>query len=135
MKKPIAIALLIIGGLAAVFGLSFLCMLLFAELMNFGLFIDFVLVLGMAFGGYCISKLYRRKYGIGVSMFFLCAYVPLMICSGIYFTVILILDELGHFRGFMEGLGESLTALAFVAVSVVLAIAGGIWIAVANANS
>ncbi len=110
-------------------------MLLLAELLNVGLFIDFVLILGMAFGGNCISKLYRRKYGMGVSMFFLCAYVPPMIGSGIFFTVVLILDKLGHFRGFMEGLREALAALAFVAVSVVLAIAGGIWLAVAHANS
>ncbi len=135
MKKSLAVGLLVIGGLAAVFGLSVLCMLLLAELLNVGLFIDFVLILGMAFGGNCISKLYRRKYGMGVSMFFLCAYVPPMIGSGIFFTVVLILDKLGHFRGFMEGLREALAALAFVAVSVVLAIAGGIWLAVAHANS
>lgn len=135
MKKSLAVGLLVIGGLAAVFGLSVLCMLLLVELLNVGLFIDFVLILGMAFGGNCISKLYRRKYGMGVSMFFLCAYVPPMIGSGIFFTVVLILDKLGHFRGFMEGLREALAALAFVAVSVVLAIAGGIWLAVAHANS
>ncbi len=135
MKKSSAVGLLVIGGLAAVFGLSALCMLLLAELLHVGLVIDFVLILGMAFGGNCISKLYRRKYGMGVSMFFLCAYVPPMIGSGIFFTVVLILDKLGHFRGFMEGLREALAALAFVAVSVVLAIAGGIWLAVAHANS
>lgn len=135
MKKPLAVTLLVLGGLAAVFGLSVLCMLLFFELMDIGLFIDFVLVLGAAFGGYCISKLYRRKYEMGAPMFFLCAYVPPMIGSGISLTVILILDELGYFNGFLAGLGEALTALAFVAVSVMLAIAGGIWIAVAGANS
>lgn len=110
-------------------------MLLFAELMNVGLFIDFALVLGMAFGGYCINKLYRRKYGISAPMFFLCAYVPPLVSSIIYFVIILILDATGYFKGFMAGLGEALTALAFVAVSVVLVIVGGIWLAVAHANS
>lgn len=135
MKKSLAVVLLVICGIAAVFGLSVLCMLLFVELMNIGLFIDFALVLGTAFGGYCISKLYRRKYGMGASMFFLCAYVPPMIGSGIFFTVVLILDGVGYFDGFFAGLGETLTALASVIVSDVLAIAGGIWLAVANANS
>lgn len=129
MKKSLAVILLVVGGLVVVFGLSVLSMLLFAELMDVGLFIYLALVLGTAFGGYCLSELFRRKYEMGASVFFLCAYVPPMVGSGIYFVIILILDSAGCFSGFLGGLGESLTALAFVIASIVLAVVGGIWLA------
>ena len=129
MKKSLAIVLLVFGGVAAVFGLAFLCMILFAELMWVGLSIDIALICGMAFGGYCLSELFRRKYEIGAPMFFLCAYVPPMVGSGIYFIIILILDSVGYFKGFMAGLREAITALAFVIASIVLAVIGGIWLA------
>lgn len=134
MKKPLAVALLILGMLAAVFGLSVVSILLFFELMNIGLLIAFVLIIGAAFGIYCIAKLYHRVYEMRVSLFFLCAYIPPMIGSGIFFIVVLILDKIGYFDGFLGGLGEALAALASVAVSVVLAIVGGIWLAVAHGN-
>lgn len=134
MKKPLAVALLILGVLAAVLGLSVVSMLLFVELMNIGLLIDFALILGAAFGIYRIAKLYHRVYEMRVSQFFLCAYIPPMIGSGIFFIVVLILDKIGYFDGFLGGLGEALTALASIAVSVVLAIVGGIWLAVAHGN-
>lgn len=126
--------MLILGGIAAVLGLSVVSMLLFVELMNIGLLIDFALILGAAFGIYRIAKLYHRVYEMRVSQFFLCAYIPPMIGSGIFFIVVLILDKIGYFDGFLGGLGEALTALASIAVSVVLAIVGGIWLAVAHGN-
>lgn len=129
-----AVALLVIGGIAAVYGVSVICNLLASELiwvklMWVGWLIDIALILGMAFGGYCLSKLFRRKYEMGASMFFLCAYVPPMVGSGIYFVTILILDSIGYFKGFMAGLREGLTALAFVIASIALAVVGGIWLA------
>ena len=134
MKKSVAIILLILGGIVAVFGVSVICMLLASELvwvdlMWVGWIIDITLILGMAFGGYRLSELFRRKYEMGAPRFFLCAYVPPMVGSGIYFVIILILDSAGYFSGFLGGLGESLTALAFVIASIVLAVVGGIWLA------
>ena len=133
MKKSMAVALLIVGGITAVFGASVIGDLLASELiwvnlMWVGWLIDIALILGIAFGGYRLSKLFRWKYGMGASRFFLCAYVPPIVVSGINFFIIWILDSVGYFKGF-AGLGEGLTALAFVIASTALAMAGGIWLA------
>lgn len=132
MKKPVAITLLILGGLAAVFGMAVLGLILIFEFMWGGLLIGIAAVIGMAFGADRLRMLFKRKYGMNAAKFFLCAYVPPIVGSVILYVVVELLDEAGYFSGFFAGLGEFLMALSCVIASGAFAAAGGIWLAVST---
>lgn len=132
MKKPLAITLLVLGGLAAVFGAAMLGLILILVLMWGGLLIGIAAVMGMAFGADRMRILYKRKYGMNAAKFFLCAYVPPIVGSVILFVVVELLDEAGYFSGLFPGLGEFLMALSCVIASGAFAAAGGIWLTVST---
>lgn len=132
MKKSLAIVLLVLGGLAAVFGMSVLGLTLILVLMWGGLLIGIAVVMGMAFGADRLRMLFKRKYGMNAAKFFLCAYVPPIVGSVILFVMVELLDEAGYFSGFMAGLGEFLMALSCVIASGAFAAAGGIWLTVST---
>ncbi|MCM1165564.1 MAG: hypothetical protein NC299_03875 [Lachnospiraceae bacterium] len=126
MKKSLAAALLIIGGLTAVFGLTILGILLFFGLMELGLLIGIVVALGAAFGADRLRVLFRKKYGLNAGVFFLCAYVPPLVGAGIAFVTVLLLDEAGYFSGFLAGVRAAIFALASLIAAGVFAAAGGV---------
>lgn len=132
MKKSLAIVLLVLGGLAAVFGMAVLGLILIFEFMWGGLLIGIAAVMGIAFGADRLRMLFKRKYGMNAAKFFLCSYVPPIVGSIILFVVVELLDEAGYFSGFMAGLGEFLMALSCVIASAAFAAAGGIWLMIST---
>lgn len=132
MKKPLAVTLLILGGLAAVFVVDIIGILLFFAMMWGGLLLGIVADIVMAFGADWLRKLFKRKYGLSAASFVLCAYAPPIAGSVIVYAVVAALDEAGHFRGLFAGLGEYLFALSCVIASGVFAAAGFIWLAASS---
>ena len=117
MRKELAITLLILGGAAAFFGLSFADLMLVLVLLHGGFLIAIVVVGGAAFGINKLRGVFAEKYGLSAPKFFLCAYVPSIAAASIHFTVVLCLDNLGYFKGFMAGLDSFLIGLAWLMTS------------------
>lgn len=136
MKKTWAIRFLVIGTLAAVAAMSlFNSFFAFGQGYRFGEFFGIAVIVGAAFGAYCLSKLFRRKYGLSAPKFFLYAYVPPIVVSGIYLAVVIGITALGlDYFIFWGGFGI-LIAVCSAITSVVFAAVGGIWLAVGNRYS
>lgn len=130
MNKPVAITLLILGGIAAVFGMALLDVVLFFTLMWSGLLIGIAAVMGMAFGADRLRILFKRKYGMNAAKFCLCVYVPSIAASGVCFITVILLDKAGYFTGFFAGLGEFIFSLSYILTASAFAAAGAIWLAV-----
>lgn len=130
MKKPLAIVLLILGGFAGIFGLSLVNLILFGNLLSLGNLVGLILTASAAFGIDGLRVLFARKYGLSAPKFFLCAYVPSVTATLVYFTVVLYLDSVGYFTGFFAGLGEFIMGLAWLATSAVAIIFGFIIFAI-----
>ncbi|MDE6726969.1 MAG: hypothetical protein K2J80_03395 [Oscillospiraceae bacterium] len=117
MRKEFAVTLLILGGAAAIFGLSFANLLLVLVLLHAGILIAIVVTGGAVFGIDRLRVLFRNKYGFSAPKFFLCAYAPSVAVSAVYYAVICTLDNAGYFKGFMAGLGEYLMGLVWLITS------------------
>lgn len=123
MKKPLAIILLLIGALAALFALAFMYIVLLLYAGYIGILIDIAVTLASGMGVDRLRGLFRNKYGMKAPIFFLITYLPSIIGSAAYLAVVIHLNNMGYFEGFLGGLGELLlgytwiiTAAAFVAV-------------------
>lgn len=114
-----------IGGLAAIFGMSVLNFVLSRVLWTKGILIGIALVLGAAFGFDGLRKLFRRKYGLNAAKFFLCAYVPSIVSAGIQIVAVFVF--------LLGGLGNLFIAVFYIFTSAALAAEGGIWLAVSAA--
>lgn len=130
MKKALALIALIIGSAAVIFGLSILNLWAVLVLSVFGVLLGILAVVGLGFGLGALQGVFERKTGLSWKRFILLAYVPSAAVSAVYFIVVLILDWAGYFKGFLSGLGEFLTGLAWLITSVAALIAGGIIIGI-----
>lgn len=124
MKKQPAVILLILGGALAVFGISYLNILLFLSLFPFGVLAAIALTAGAAFGIDSLRVLLAGKYGFSVPKFLLCAYAPSIAASAVYFAVVSYLDKTGYFKGYFAGMGEFLTGLSWLITSAAAAVLG-----------
>lgn len=135
MKKPLAIFLLIIGGAAAIALISAANLMLFFGLYGGGLLLAILVTAGAVFGMTRLRGVFERHYGISAPRFGLLAFVPSVAVSGIFFIVILILDNAGYFKGFLAGLGESLFGLTWLITTAAAAVMGAVMLAVEYAHS
>lgn len=133
MKKRPAVALLVLGGAAAIFGLSFADLLLTLILMHGGVLIAIVVTGGAVFGIDRLRVLFADKYGFSAPKFFLCAYAPSVAASAVYYAVVCALDKAGYYKGFMAGLGEYLMGLAWLITSAAAVVMAAICFAVSTA--
>lgn len=126
MKKPLAVFLLIVGDLAVIFGLAFLYLVLIILIEYAGLLADIAITLAAGIGIDRLRRLFRKKYEMKAPLFFVCAYLPSIIGSVIYFVVYNYLDGIGYFEGFLAGLGEMLMGLSWISTAAAFAAAGGL---------
>lgn len=124
MRKKLTVALLILGGTAAIFGLSVANLMLFFGLMQIGILIAIIVTGGAVFGIDRLRVLFANKYGFSAPKFFLCAYAPSVAASAVYFAVVCALDKAGYFKGFMAGLGETLMGLVWLITSAAAVVLG-----------
>lgn len=117
MRKEFAVTLLILGGAAAIFGLSFANLLLTLILMHCGVLIAIVVTGGAVYGIDRLRVLFADKYGFSAPKFFLCAYALSVAASAVYYAVVCALDKAGYYKGFFAGLGEYLMGLAWLITS------------------
>ena len=130
MKKPLAVVLLVVGGLVGIFGLSILNLALFFLIWGPGVFIAIAATLAAAFGIDCLRRLYKRKYELKTARFLVCAYVPSVLCAAIAYITVLKLDEAGYFTGFLAGLGEFMITFSYLITAGAALAAAFVWLAV-----
>lgn len=133
MKKRPAVVLLVLGGAAAIFGLSVVDLMLTLILMHGGVALAIIVTGGAVFGIDRLRVLFAGKYGFSAPKFFLCAYAPSVAASAVYYAVVCALDEAGYYKGFMAGLGEYLMALAWIITSAAAVVLAAICFAVTTA--
>mgnify|MGYP001030285559 FL=1 len=92
--------------------------------MEGGLLIGIAAVMGIAFGADRLRIRFRRKYGVNAAWFFLCAYAPSIVGSGVLFAAVIYPDSIG--------LGELIIALSCIIASGAFAAAGGIWLGIST---
>ena len=132
MKKPLAILLLIVGGLAGVFGLSFANVIIFFLLYGAGLAVDIALTLAAAFGIDRLRVLFKRKYEMKAPKFLVLAYVPSVLCSAAAVIIFMELDRAGYFEGLFAGLGEFIFSLSYVITAGAILIMAFIWLIIST---
>lgn len=124
MKKVLAIAALIIGSGVVIFALSVLNLFLFFYLSGGGVVAAVALTAGAAFGIGKLRAVFEKKLKLSYRRFILCAYAPSASASAVYLIVVLILDQMKYFKGFLGGFGEFVTGLSWLITSVVAALSG-----------
>lgn len=126
MKKVPAIILLTLGNMAAVFIVSLLIILLWEGTSNFGFAVvaGFGVLAALGFASSLIYDKFKKEYGLKPSRFILAAYLPSAAGSVISVIVIIILDNLNYFKGFLGGAGEFLSSLFFAVPAVLYLIFG-----------
>ena len=128
MKKPLATFLLILGGLAVGVGLGVLNMILFLALYPAGAVLAILAILAASFGIDCLRRLYKKKFNIKTQRYLVCAYVPSVLFSAMFFLIVLRLDAGGYFEGFMAGLGELVFGLSWMISSGAAWVTSFIWL-------
>lgn len=129
MKKPLAIIILLIAASAVIYGLSIVYLLLALALFDCGgVLIDIAATLAAGIGIDRLRRLYHRKYGLKAPLFFVCAYLPSIVGSAVYFAVYNYLDGIGYFEGFFAGLGEFILGLSWIATAAAFTAAGGLYL-------
>lgn len=129
MKKTLAIIILLIAASAVIYGLSFVYLLIALALFDSGgVLIDIAVTLAAGIGVDRLRRLYRRKYGLKAPLFFVCAYLPSIVGSAVYFAVYNYLDGIGYFEGFFAGLGEFVLGLSWIATAAAFTAAGGLYL-------
>lgn len=124
--KKVPIVLLILGGVLANFigMVGCICMSILLFDMSILLFDIWSIscVLSLVIGGHVtgavfLQRLYQRRWQIGKAIFWLCAGLPSALIGMSSFAVVLILDKLNYFSGFLAGLGEFVLTLAILIYS------------------
>lgn len=116
MKRPLAIALLMIGGILA------------CGLGTLGLAAPFVLTSGLNLlcflsitvhiaGAVFVQGLYQRRGWLNKWQFWLCAGLPSIMTGVAMLIVVMLLIDAGYFHGFFAGLGEFLISFAVLVYS------------------
>ena len=112
MKKTLAIVILTLGNalLTLALGIAalFICMLVW----GFGIALDVVLLALHIVGAMLLQRLYQKREWLSPLKFWLCAAVPAAGISVLSFLLVLYLASIGHFSGFLAGLGEFLLTFA-----------------------
>lgn len=124
MKKILAPVALFIGSAAVIFGLSLLNLVLFVNILDFVILVEIAEVVGLGFAQAALQRVFERKTGLSWVRFMLWAYLPSAAVSAVYFIVVLILGEVGYFKGFLGGIVETLMGLAWLITSIAALIAG-----------
>ena len=123
MKKALPVILLILGGmLSCGIGLIISSLLLIAALDVSDIKVLTAVILPLVIGGHVtgavfLQRLYQRRWQIGKAIFWLCAGLPSALIGMSSFAVVLILDKLNYFSGFLAGLGEFVLTLAILIYS------------------
>ncbi|MDE7193322.1 MAG: hypothetical protein K2O14_05060 [Oscillospiraceae bacterium] len=128
MKKPLAIILLLIGASAALFALAFMYIVLMLCAGYIGVLIDIAVTLAAGMGIDRLRRLFRNKYGIKAPVFFLAAYLPSIIGSAVYLAVVIHLNNMGYFEGFLGGLVELLLGYTWIIAAAAFAAVGGLYL-------
>lgn len=133
MKKPVAIALLFICNLAAVFGLTIINLILALTLsLEAAIIIGVAVLAALGFASKCIYRVFERKYELRKIWFILVSYVPSVIGALIYGMVFAALEAADYFTGFLAGLGELIFLLSLAPTAIVYLISGVIWVCTAK---
>lgn len=112
MKKPLALALLIVGNTLVTFVAGFGAMFLVMTLFWFGIVLSMLILAGHIYGAVMLEKNYSRNWNFSGMRFWLCAAVPAAAISGVGFGIVTYLDSIGYFSGFFAGLGEYLSTVS-----------------------
>lgn len=116
MKRPLAIALLMIGGILAC-GLGILGLAApFVLTSGFNL-LCFLSIIVHIVGAVFVQGLYQRLGWLNKWQFWLCAGLPSTMIGGGMLIVVSILDDAGYFHGLFAGLGEFLISFAVLVYS------------------
>lgn len=116
MKRPLAIALLMIGGILAC-GLGTLGLAApFVLTSGFNL-LCFLSIIVHIVGAVFVQGLYQRRGWLNKWQFWLCAGLPSIMIGVAMLIAVSILDDAGYFHGFFAGLGEFLISFAVLVYS------------------
>lgn len=116
MKRPLAIALLMIGGILAC-GLGILGLAApFVLTSGFNL-LCFLSIIVHIVGAVFVQGLYQRRGWLNKRQFWLCAGIPSTMIGGGMLIVVMLLNDAGYFHGFFAGLGEFLISFAVLVYS------------------
>lgn len=130
MKKGVAMFLAAVGTLAAVYGLAWANLILFLILYPFGVILAVAVTAAAAFGLDTLRRLFKRRWGISLSVFVSIIYLPPMLCAVIMWIVYLALMNKGYFTGLFAGLGDFLITLSYSITAGAILVFGMIWFAV-----
>ena len=130
MKKPLAISLLFICNLAAVFAMTLVNILFWGLTLSVGaaVIIGVAALVALGFASKCIFRVFERKYGLWKRWFILVSYVPSVIGALICWIVFDALEKANYFTGFLAGLGEFIFLLSLGPTAIVYLISGTIWV-------
>lgn len=129
MKKALAISLLVICNLVAVFAVSilnFFVFLLFFSL-SVTVIVGLAVLTALGFASGRFITVFDRKYSLKTRWFVIASYITPVAAAAVYWIVFLILDAAGYFKGWFAGVGELLYAISLSATAAVYFISGLLW--------
>lgn len=126
VKKFIAAVLTLICSAAAVFLLTNLNLLIFVLTLGLPatIIIGLLLTVALGFASSRIAKLLKRKTGLRVRWFAICAYAPSFIAVPVYWMIYMKLSDLHLFTGFFAGLGEYVYGLSLTPTTAIYLVSG-----------
>lgn len=136
-KKGIAIILLVICNMAAVFAISIISLLvfLFTFILPLAILVGLTLAAATGFAASRIFRVLKRKKNFKLWQFIVSSFVSPVAGAAIYWIVFLILDAVGYFKGFLPGLGEAFVGISLSAAAAVYFIVGTAWCTAENDRS
>lgn len=112
MKKPLAVAILSVGITLLTPALGFAALLIAMQVWGFGIALDVILLTLHIVGAMLLQRLYQKRGWLTPVKFWLCAAVSAAGISVLSFLLVLYLDSIGYFSGFLAGLWEFLLAFS-----------------------
>lgn len=130
MKKPLAIALLVICNALVVCAMTVINFVIFL-ITSFSLaatvLIGLAALTALGFASSRVFRVFKRKYGLRTRWFILASYVPSVIGAAVYWIIYLILDSNGYFTGYFAGLSEGLFGISLAPTALCYLISGTAW--------
>lgn len=125
MKRPLAVALLSVGNTLLTLAFGWLALGLFFILPGASIFfIPLILLSAHVTGVVFLKRVYIKRGWLTPWKYWLCTSVPAAVVSVLGFVLVLTLDEVGFFKGFLGGAAEGLIGLSCSIYSVVFLVVG-----------
>lgn len=135
MKKAIAIALLILGGILTCGAGAFVCTYLLTFIGSIYRWVPCVLLAAHVTGAVFLQRLYQRHGWLNKWQFWLCAGLPGALVGAFSLILFFVLKAHGFFSGFFGGFGELVTAFYMFVYSGAFFVVLGIVLLIAHASS